>query len=78
MLRGLKRAGEIQLQLWSLGTGSSIAEERAFSQSVLQLVELQTRRVHAALTNRIPLIIWITLYFTAVMKQLADFIRTAG
>ena len=69
VFRVLKRASEIQLQLWSLGTRGSAAEEEAFAQPVLELMDMQTRRVHAALTNRIPLIIWITLYFTAVMSM---------
>ena len=30
---------------------------------------MQTRRVHAALVTRIPPVIWLTLYFTAVMAM---------
>jgi hypothetical protein len=33
-------------------------------------MEMQTQRVQAALVNRIPVIIWLTLYFTALMSMI--------
>lgn len=75
----LKRAEEIQLALWSLGKQQddlpegSITNSQAagnFMPSVLTMMELQTRRVEAALVNRIPLVIWLTLYFTAIMSMI--------
>ncbi len=74
----LKRAEEIQLQLWSLGiknqqstddaaSGSSINDE--LMSSALSLMDSQTYRVQAALVNRMPVVIWFTLYFTAVMSM---------
>jgi len=73
----LNRAEEIQLRLWSLGTRSSDASSgNAFQSSadilpeVLGLMESQTRRLQAALVNRIPPIIWLTLYFTAMVSMI--------
>jgi hypothetical protein len=34
------------------------------------LMDMHTQRVQAALVNRIPEIIWLTLYFTAVMSMI--------
>jgi len=75
----LTRAEEIHLELWSLGMGDRQSQETATSNdsetdvlmsSVLSLMDMQTQRVQAALVNRIPLIIWLTLYFTAVMAMI--------
>lgn len=75
----LKRAEEIHLELWSLGkgerqpSGTATANDPgndALMNSVLRLMDMQTLRVQAALVNRIPLIIWLTLYFTAVMSMI--------
>ena len=67
--RLLERANEIQMHLWSLGKQGRANGEDAFADSVLRLMDMQTRRVHAALANRIPLVIWLTLYFTAFMSM---------
>jgi len=60
----LRRSEEIQLELWSLGVNDE------FMTSVLSLMDIQTYRVQAALVNRLPVIIWLTLYFTAVMSMI--------
>jgi hypothetical protein len=60
----MQRAEEIQLELWSLGMGDE------FMTSVLALMDMQTYRVQTALVNRSPVIIWLTLYFTAVMAMI--------
>ena len=70
IFRMLERSNAIQMQLWSIGTRETVSETNAFPQSVLSLMEMQTRRVNAALTNRIPLIIWLTLFFTAGVAML--------
>lgn len=70
VFRLLKRTDEIHLQLWSLGVEGTMSESQAFAQSVLGLMDMQTRRVQAALANRIPLIIWLTLYFTAIVAMI--------
>jgi len=74
----LNRAEEVQLRLWSLGSSrSSDASFDNFSQpradilpEILGLMESQTRRLQAALVNRIPPIIWLTLYFTAMVSMI--------
>ena len=69
VLQLLGRANEIHLQLWALGMEGKMSEYQGMEQSVLDLMGMQTRRVHAALANRIPLIIWLTLYFTAAVAM---------
>lgn len=75
----LERASEIQLELWSIAKEnraySRVIEGESlggsdFSTSVLGLMNMQTQRLQAALINRIPLVIWLTLYFTAVMSMI--------
>jgi ABC-type multidrug transport system fused ATPase/permease subunit len=68
VFRLLDRTDEIHSLLWSLAVASS-SETQAFAQSVLGLMDMQTRRVQAALANRIPLVIWLALYFTAVVAM---------
>jgi hypothetical protein len=74
----LQRAEEIQLELWSMGMNSRVSVDDAvgdsaksdeFMTSVLSLMDMHTYRVQAALVNRLPIIIWLTLYFTAVMSM---------
>ncbi len=74
----LKHAEDIHLELWSLIAGSrqppgtataDKSENEALMNSVLRLMDMQTLRVQAALVNRIPVVIWLTLYFTAVMSM---------
>ena len=74
----LKRAEDIQLELWSLGMKShhSVGEavggspkNDEFMTSVLSLMDMHTYRIQASLVNRIPEVIWLTLYFTAVMSM---------
>lgn len=60
----LRRSEEIQLELWSLGVNDG------FMTSVLRLMDIHTYRLQAALVNRLPVIIWLTLYFTAVMSMI--------
>jgi hypothetical protein len=60
----LQRTEEIQLELWSLGVNDE------FMNAVLRLMDLHTYRVQAALVNRLPVVIWMTLYFTAVMSMI--------
>ena len=64
----LDRTDEIHSLLWSLAKANS-PETQTFADSVLDLMDMQTRRVQAALANRIPLIIWLTLYFTAIVAM---------
>ena len=79
VFKEIAHGNEIQLKLWSIGkqarlpSGSMTGEpsgSSALSTSVLSLMGMQTQRVQAALINRIPIIIWLTLYFTAVMSMI--------
>jgi len=75
----MRRAEEIQLKLWSLGMKDRLRVDNEiggapksdeFMTSVLSLMEMHTYRAQAALVNRLPVIIWLTLYFTAVMSMI--------
>lgn len=75
----LERASEIQMELWSIARENrahlrAVAGESwggsDFSTSVLGLMNMHTQRLQAALINRIPPVIWLTLYFTAVMSMI--------
>ena len=66
----LGRSNQIHLQLWSLASVDGVSEANAFQQSILGMMDMQTRRLNAALANRIPLVIWLTLFFTAGMAML--------
>lgn len=59
----LQRSEEIQLELWALG----VSDE--FRISVLSLMDIHTYRIQAALVNRLPVVIWLALYFTAIMAM---------
>jgi hypothetical protein len=59
-----QRSEETLLELWSLGLGDE------FMTSVLSLMDMHTYRLQAALVNRVPEIIWLTLYFAAVMSMI--------
>lgn len=65
----LEHAGEIQKRLWSIGREQSANGDKEIANAVLSLMDMQSRRVHAALANRIPLVIWITLYFNAFLSM---------
>ena len=78
LFQGLKRAEEIHLELWALGLRSHQPQgtegfggtaNDALIGSVLRLMDMQTQRVQAALVNRVPVVIWLTLYFTALVSM---------
>lgn len=69
----------IQDRLWGVGvaharsTGADAAagfSRGPFLQSVIGLMDLQTARLEAAIANRIPAIIWYTLYLTGGLSML--------
>lgn len=62
-------ADEIHRELWEPGVDAGGAESEAFAQSVLGLMGIQARRSQATRANRIPPVIWLTLYFTAVVAM---------
>jgi hypothetical protein len=75
----LEEAEAMQDQLWDLGVAQARAagEEDAvslsrgqFLQSVVGLMDIQTARLEAAISNRIPSVIWYTLYLTGSLSML--------
>jgi len=75
----LKSSEQIQHQLWLLAAaaekqdaGSRLADNRdtPFTVSVLALTDIHYTRVHAAIMNRIPFTIWITLYLIAALAMI--------
>jgi len=70
ILHILDRASEIHSLLWTLSLEAQTSASQALGQSALGLMDLQTRRIQAALANRTPAIIWLTLYFTAVVAMI--------
>ena len=79
IVKALDCAEEVHLALWAIvlevrseaGSGD-IAQNSGgdLNSAVLGLMDLHTLRVQAALKNRIPPVIWFTLYFTAVMAMI--------
>lgn len=70
----IQRSEDIQLALWTRVKAGSLSPSSAdpgdISDMVLELMAMQSQRLHAALVNRIPFVIWITLYFTATMAMI--------
>jgi hypothetical protein len=75
----LEQAEVMQDELWELG----VAHERSgnpdgvvsvsrgqFLQAVIGLMDIQTARLEAAISNRIPSVIWYTLYLTGSLSML--------
>jgi NADH:ubiquinone oxidoreductase subunit 6 (subunit J) len=63
--RALKRTEELQDQLWSHAeplVREVPAVAGPYTQAVLQMIDLHSKRVTAAVSNRIPGAIWIALY----------------
>jgi hypothetical protein len=78
LLKLVKNAENIQDKLWDLAKGSTentqdptvqIASSDAFASTVIELTNIQARRIQAALVNRIPQVIWATLFFTALLSM---------
>ena len=65
--KALSRSEELQRELWThatvlMGGAASAPAVPAFVQSVIQLIDVHSKRVNDALYNRIPETIWIALY----------------
>ncbi len=75
----LEEAEVMQEELWALGVdhardgsaGGAMSLSRGpFLQSVIGLMDIQTSRLEAAISNRIPSVIWYTLYLTGSLSML--------
>lgn len=75
----LEQAEVMQDELWELGVaherssspdGAVSVSRGQFLQSVIGLMDIQTARLEAAISNRIPSVIWYTLYLTGSLSML--------
>lgn len=73
----LRLSEQAQHELWLLAVGAADARESSmagrdtpFMASVLALTDIHYTRVHAAIMNRIPFTIWITLYLMAALSMI--------
>ena len=69
---------DMQRELWKLTVenemanrepGQPKAQKEPFMLAVIGLIDIHVMRLQAALMNRIPLVIWLTLYFTAMLAM---------
>ena len=79
LFRLIREAENLQDDLWNLGVAyaregadeADLARRRGpFLQSVIGLMDIQTARLEAAVANRIPSVIWFTLYLTGSLSML--------
>jgi len=75
----IRKAEDMQRELWrlSLGMGFEVrdaiepkARNERFVLAVTELIDIHNLRLHAATMNRIPVIVWLTLFFSATMAML--------
>ena len=75
----IRKAEDMQRELWNLSleveleSGNSAdpqADNESFSLAVNGLIDIHNLRLHAATMNRIPMIVWLILFFTAIMAML--------
>jgi protein-S-isoprenylcysteine O-methyltransferase Ste14 len=74
--QAIVRSEELQGQLWSQAVVMSEKTPNSviaglFIQSLNEVIDLHSKRVTAALRNRIPGSIWVALYFVAVFAMVA-------
>lgn len=79
MIALISKAEDMQRKLWSLSVGMEFesrnavdpkARSDAFMLAVVGLIDIHNLRLHAALMNRIPVMVWLILFFTAIMSML--------
>jgi nitrate/nitrite transporter NarK len=63
----LNQAEANQLRLWRIAEQHDAA---AFQSAVIAIMDVHIQRIQAALANRIPYIIWLTLYTTGALAML--------
>ncbi len=75
----ISKAEDMQRKLWSLSVGMEFESRNAvdpkarsdgFMLAVVGLIDIHNLRLHAALMNRIPVMVWLILFFTAIMSML--------
>lgn len=79
LAQALQESEQIQKDLWSLavisdgrGTGKKdkSGQNNMLMASVIALTDIHYKRLHAAVMNRIPLTIWMTLYLMAMLSMI--------
>lgn len=79
MIALISKAEDMQRKLWSLSVGMEFESRNAvdpkarsdgFMLAVVGLIDIHNLRLHAALMNRIPVMVWLILFFTAIMSML--------
>ena len=75
----ISKAEDMQRKLWNLSVGMEFESRNAvdpkarsdgFMLAVVGLIDIHNLRLHAALMNRIPVMVWLILFFTAIMSML--------
>ena len=71
----MPRAGKLQDELWTIARDAARADPASiplalFLQSMNEVIDLQTKRVVAAVRTRIPRVVWSALFFLAAIALL--------
>lgn len=72
----ISKSTELQHAIWSQATEVAAQDSRSivaglFIQSLNDVIDLHSKRVMLGLHNRIPELVWIALYFMAVLAMMA-------
>lgn len=74
LLQGIKKSEDLQESLWNqtvamTKTNTSPILEGLFIQSLNEVIDLHTKRVQIGVHFRLPIIVWIILYFVTVLSM---------
>jgi hypothetical protein len=79
VMRLVDKSEAMQLELWEVSMAANRQAEATdpessgsrdpFAANVIALMDIHALRLQAALANRIPSVIWLTLYFTGVLSM---------
>jgi hypothetical protein len=73
--QALRRSVELQDELWShsVAVADKVAAPTAalFITSLNELIDLHAKRVNLGIRNRVPISIWIVLYFVSIVTMMA-------
>jgi hypothetical protein len=70
----LRRSGELQNELWShaVGVADKVGAPAAtlFITSLNELIDLHAKRVNLGIRDRVPISIWLALYFVSIITMM--------
>ncbi len=74
--QAVSRSGELHGALWSQATEAAAKDPHSivcglFIQSLNEVIDLHSKRVMFGLHNRIPEMVWLALYFIAILAMMA-------